>query len=73
MTPELLTEADVARHLRVGKSTVRRWRETGKLPHLRAGAVVRYRPGDVEAFKADHFVDAAPVEFTPLRAVRGRR
>lgn len=49
-----LTESALASRWSCGKSTVRRLRLSGRLPHLRVGGIVRYSVLDVEAFEADH-------------------
>jgi excisionase family DNA binding protein len=45
----LLTTDDVSQWLRVRPSTVRRWTAAGKLPALRVGRQLLYRPDAVEA------------------------
>lgn len=48
---DLLTSAELAKALRVNERTVRRWRNEGTGPPvLWAGAVARYRWGDVVAW-----------------------
>jgi len=47
----LLNEFDLAKMLRVSVSTVRRWRVLKKGPrYLKAGASVRYRSEDIQAW-----------------------
>ena len=41
---------DVARYLKVSRSWVYRAAESGALPHLRVGALLRFLPGAVRAF-----------------------
>jgi excisionase family DNA binding protein len=48
---ELLTEADLAKLLKVTVRTVRRWRAEGSGPRaLKIGRGVRYRRADVDAW-----------------------
>jgi excisionase family DNA binding protein len=65
--PALLTEREVAARLRVGKTTVQRWRAQGLIPFVRIGDCVRYRVVDVENFEADHYHDAAVVSLPRRR------
>ena len=47
----LLTARDVAERLRVDAKTVRRWRESGRLPPaIEIGGVVRWRTQDIDAW-----------------------
>jgi predicted DNA-binding transcriptional regulator AlpA len=49
MADSLLTEIEVAKHLQVSVTCVRRWRLERRGPRfLKIGAIVRYRPEDVE-------------------------
>ena len=49
MPDSLLTRVEVAKHLRVSVACVRRWRFERRGPRfLKIGALVRYRPVDVE-------------------------
>jgi excisionase family DNA binding protein len=60
MQPERLwTVADVAEYLAVTERTVRAWQTEHRLPHLKIGGVVRFRPTDVVAW-ADEFEDGTP-------------
>ena len=53
-TSPLFTERQVAEHLGVSLSTVRRMRWTGAGPiHIHIGRLVRYRQEDVERFITD--------------------
>lgn len=48
MPPEKLwTVADVADYLGVTERTVRTWQQTHRLPFLKIGGTVRFRPDDV--------------------------
>lgn len=61
--PELLTTEEVARRLRVSRSTVSRWASDGELRVVRIGGVLRFHAADIEALihatQADPPVDAA--------------
>lgn len=53
----LLTDAEAAQMLAVEPRTLRLWRKTRGLPHLRLTArTIRYRAGDLEAWLARHRV-----------------
>jgi Helix-turn-helix domain len=50
---DLLTEHDVAKQLHVSVASLRRWRLLHRGPQFhKVGALVRYRPEDVEAWIA---------------------
>jgi excisionase family DNA binding protein len=53
--PSLLTPREAAAFLQVPLSTLAVWRSTGRvrLPFVKVGNHVRYRPEDVERFVAD--------------------
>jgi excisionase family DNA binding protein len=47
----LLTEQELAKRLNVSLASVRRWRVNGRGPlFVKVGALVRYRPEDVDAW-----------------------
>jgi excisionase family DNA binding protein len=47
----LLTEQELAKRLNVSLASVRRWRINGRGPlFVKVGALVRYRPEDVEVW-----------------------
>jgi Helix-turn-helix domain len=49
--PNLLTESDVSKQLHVSLALVRRWRLEKRGPmFLKVGALVRYRPEDLESW-----------------------
>ncbi|MBV6507391.1 MAG: hypothetical protein JJLCMIEE_00436 [Acidimicrobiales bacterium] len=55
MPPERLwTVADVAEYLAVTERTVRAWQTEHRLPFLKIGGVVRFRPADVTAWADSH-------------------
>lgn len=68
MTPRLLTAAEVAELLRVSKNTVYRLARSNRLPWVRIGESVRFRPDDVEGFVERNRQDGAQP-----RAVRNAR
>lgn len=49
----LLRRADVAEHLSVSERAVREWTDDGRLPCVRLGRAVRYRPEDVEHVRTE--------------------
>lgn len=50
---DLLKEDDVAKQLHVSAASLRRWRLLGRGPQfIKVGALVRYRPEDVEEWLA---------------------
>lgn len=52
MAPEehLLTEEEVAEMLSCTPSAVRKWRGEGKIAYVKLGALVRFKPEEVQAF-----------------------
>jgi excisionase family DNA binding protein len=55
MRPERLwTVADVAELLAVTERTVRAWQTEHRIPFLKIGGVVRFRPADVIAWADSH-------------------
>jgi len=54
---DLLTDAQLATELAVEPRTLRLWRNTRGLPHLKlTSRVVRYRRGDIDNWLARHLV-----------------
>ena len=54
---ELLTDAQAAEFLSVESRTLREWRHTRQLPHIRISSrVIRYRKTDLDAWLARRFV-----------------
>ena len=54
---ELLTDAQAAEYLAVQSRTLRLWRHTRGLPHIRiSNRVLRYRKTDLDAWLARRFV-----------------
>lgn len=50
----LLTAHEVAEILRVGRATVYRWAEQGRLPAIRVGSTVRFNLADVQQVLRSH-------------------
>lgn len=48
------TVADVAEYLAVTERTVRAWQTEHRLPFLKIGGVVRFRPEDVISWAGSH-------------------
>ena len=46
----LLNEKEAAAFLNVSQSTMRNWRQAGKLQYMKIGNVVRYKPQWLESF-----------------------
>jgi excisionase family DNA binding protein len=46
---QLLTDTEVAKRFNVSLRTVIDWRNQGKLPYLRIGRSIRYRPESIRA------------------------
>ena len=53
------TVGDVAEYLGVTERTVRTWQFSRRLPHLKIGGTVRFRPDDVVAW-AEQFEESSP-------------
>jgi hypothetical protein len=58
--PLLLTEAELAKHLRVTPGTLANQRSEGRspIPYIKVGRQVRYRRNDVLAFEEGNLVVA---------------
>jgi len=57
---DLLTDAEAAALLSVETRTLRLWRHTRGLPHIRlTSKVIRYRRTDLDAWLGRHFVQIA--------------
>jgi predicted DNA-binding transcriptional regulator AlpA len=62
----LLDVEDVARILKCSRSILNKWRLLGKGPRfVRVGALVRYRPADVQAFIAEGVRTSTSEESSP--------
>ena len=56
---ELLTERQTAEHLGVAQGTLTQWRCTGRqrLPYVKVGGKVMYRPRDIQEFIERNVID----------------
>jgi len=51
MTPDIMTTAEAAEYVRLGKPTLERFRVTGEGPSFcKLGGAVRYRKSDLDAW-----------------------
>jgi excisionase family DNA binding protein len=70
---DLLTEREVARQIKVSLASLRKWRVERRGPQfVKVGALVRYRPEDVERWMATLPTGGSPIgataELTLIRA-----
>jgi excisionase family DNA binding protein len=57
VAPDLLTEQQIAALLNIEPRTLRLWRQTRGLPHLKlTSKIIRYRRTDVDAWLDNHRV-----------------
>ena len=61
---QLLTLAQVAHRMNVSRRTVFRWIESGALPAVRLGAVIRIEPADLDRLIQNHQVQAVAASRT---------
>ena len=61
---QLLTLAQVAHRMNVSRRTVFRWIESGALPAVRLGAVIRIDPADLDRLIQNHQVQAGAASRT---------
>jgi excisionase family DNA binding protein len=64
--PLTVSEGELARRMGVSKKTLYRWRCHEKLPHVRVGKIVLFRPSTVDRWLAAR-------EVVGVAAVRGAR
>ena len=70
----LLTEQDVARQLHVSLASLRRWRLLRRGPQfIKVGALVRYRPEDLEEWLAGQPTGGTSLERREARLEATRR
>lgn len=56
-TPPVLTPHEAAAYLRVGYSTMKRWRHNGEGPrYAKVGKAVRYRAADLDDYMEEQLV-----------------
>ena len=53
LTPYLMTEPEAAQRLRISTRTLRKFRQSGRLPFVQLGRSIRYRREDLEALVLD--------------------
>ncbi|WP_225009421.1 helix-turn-helix domain-containing protein [Novosphingobium percolationis] len=70
---ELLTEAEVAKVLRISPRALRSARAAGELQHVKIGRLIRYRQEHVESFIRQATVQAPGRAARVPSVVRGRR
>jgi len=71
---DLLTEQDVSRQLHVSLASLRRWRLLRRGPQfIKVGALVRYRPEDLEEWLAGQPVGGASPEYRGGQPEAARR
>ena len=58
MTENLLTVQEVAEHLRLHPVTVYKWVKKGRIPSIRLGYCVRFRPSDIRELEEKGYVPA---------------
>jgi excisionase family DNA binding protein len=68
----LLTVAEVAHRLSCSEAMVRKLTKLGSLTHVRVGDLVRFRPGDVEAYVTGQLVAVRP-EIVVRPVLRAKR
>ncbi|HHT9118382.1 MAG TPA: helix-turn-helix domain-containing protein [Candidatus Hypogeohydataceae bacterium YC38] len=56
---ELLTIKEVSETLKVAEGTLRDWVQYRRIPFVRVGRLVRFRPGDIERIQAEGLVVGA--------------
>jgi len=59
---ELFTIREVAEKLKISVSSVYRYVETGRFPHIKIGANIRFTQEHVEAFLAENPAETKPSE-----------
>ena len=57
---DLMTEQDLAHHLKVCRRQLYNWRKSGLIPYLKLGKAVRFRLVDVEAALAKFTIQNEP-------------
>jgi|DEB0MinimDraft_6_1074348.scaffolds.fasta_scaffold46052_3 excisionase family DNA binding protein len=64
--PKILSAEDAAQYLDIALITLRRWAQQGRIPHLRAGRLLKFRIADL-----DRWIDLqTTTTWTPLRPQR---
>ena len=58
MKENLMTVKEVAEHLHLSPHTIYKWVEMGRIPVIRLGYCVRFRPSDIKKFEEQRLVPA---------------
>jgi excisionase family DNA binding protein len=58
MKENLMTVQEVAEHLHLSPHTIYKWVEKGRIPVIRLGYCVRFRPSDIAEFEEQRYVPA---------------
>jgi len=58
MKESLMTVQEVAEHLHLSPHTIYKWVEKGRIPVIRLGYCVRFRPSDIREIVEKSFVPA---------------
>ena len=58
MKENLMTVQEVAEHLHLSPHTIYKWVEKGRIPVIRLGYCVRFRPSDITEFEEQRYVPA---------------
>lgn len=67
MTNDVLTTAEAARYVRLGKPTLERFRLTGEGPcYAKLGGAVRYRRADLDLWLESRLVASTSAASAPL-------
>jgi len=56
MKENLMTVQEVAEHLHLSPHTIYKWVEKGRIPVVRLGYTLRFRPSDITEFEEQRFV-----------------
>ncbi len=74
---DILTIADLSRHLRVHPTTIYRLLRQGRIPGFRVGSTWRFNKSAIESWEHTQGrmsdVDIPPVRSRPAKAARGRK
>ncbi len=66
VAPKIMSAEDAAQYLGIALITLRRWAQQGRIPHLRAGRLLKFRIADL-----DRWIDLqTTTTWTPLRPQR---
>jgi excisionase family DNA binding protein len=68
MKENLMTVQEVAEHLRLHPVTVYKWAKRGRIPAIRLGYALRFRPSDIRELEEKAYVPAFRTRRTSRRA-----